>query len=107
VLKQARYRALMLSIAPSVGRITTRRPGSLWAMMVSGVLAHKAKNLLKPMLDTFPCSTIGQSRLKAPSFTSIGRFIFGRVSWRDLKERNAPMAVPHFWFCEGFRMPAP
>ena len=36
------YRALMLPIAPSVGRTTTRRPGSIWATMVSGVLAHKS-----------------------------------------------------------------
>jgi hypothetical protein len=62
VLKQAWYRALMLPIAPGVGRTTTRRPGSIWAMMVSGVLVHKAKKerlkplRLKPlffMLDTF------------------------------------------------------
>jgi hypothetical protein len=39
----ARYRALMLPIAPSVGRTTTRRPGSIWATMVSGVLVHKSK----------------------------------------------------------------
>jgi hypothetical protein len=39
----ARYRAaLMLPIAPSVGRTTTRRPGRIWATMVSGVLAHKS-----------------------------------------------------------------
>jgi hypothetical protein len=31
-----RYRALMLPIAPSVGRTTTGRPGSIWATMVSG-----------------------------------------------------------------------
>ena len=38
---QARvYRAPMLPIAPSVGRTTTRRPGSLWTTMVSGVLAR-------------------------------------------------------------------
>src|SRR6202011_6120597 len=46
VFKQAAapwYRALMLPIAPSVGRTTTRRPGSIWATMVSGVLAHEAK----------------------------------------------------------------
>jgi hypothetical protein len=35
--------ALMLPIAPSVGRTMTRRPGSIWATMVSGVLAHKSK----------------------------------------------------------------
>jgi hypothetical protein len=37
------------------------------------------KERLKPlflMLDTFPCSTIGRSRLKAPSFTSFGQFFF-------------------------------
>jgi hypothetical protein len=50
------------------------------------------------MLDTFPGSTTGQSRLKAPSFTSSGRFFFGRVSWRGLNELNEPMAVAHFWF---------
>jgi len=43
LLKQAWYRALMLPIAPSVGRTTTGRPGSIWATMVSGVLAHKSK----------------------------------------------------------------
>jgi hypothetical protein len=57
VLKHTWYRALMLPIAPGVGRTTTRRPGSIWAMMVSGVLVHKAnKERLKPlfiMLDTF------------------------------------------------------
>ena len=43
MLKEARYRALMLPIAPSVGRTTTRRLGSIWATMVSGVLVHKSK----------------------------------------------------------------
>ena len=32
-----------LPIAPSVGRTTPGRPGSIWAMMVSGVLVHKSK----------------------------------------------------------------
>ena len=37
-------------------RTTTRRPGSLWATMVSGVLAHKTKKeWLKPL---FLCSTL-------------------------------------------------
>jgi hypothetical protein len=54
VLKQASapwYRAvLMLPIAPSVGRITIGCPGSIWAMMVSGVLAYKTKQeRLKPL----------------------------------------------------------
>jgi hypothetical protein len=43
VLKRASapwYRALMPPIAPSAGRTTTGRPGSIWATMVSGVLAH-------------------------------------------------------------------
>jgi hypothetical protein len=48
---------LLLPIAASVGRITTRRLGSIWATMVSGVLAHKSKKeRLEPlffMLDTF------------------------------------------------------
>jgi hypothetical protein len=52
-----RYRALMLPIAASVGRITIRRPGSIWTMVGSGVLADKGKKeQLKPlflMLDTF------------------------------------------------------
>src|SRR5437879_4253852 len=43
VLKQARYRAPMLPIAPSVGRTTTRHPGSTWTTVVSGVLARKSK----------------------------------------------------------------
>jgi hypothetical protein len=52
------YRAaLMLHIAPSVGRTTTERPESIWATMVSGVLARKSKKeRLEPlffMLDTF------------------------------------------------------
>jgi hypothetical protein len=42
MLKQARYRAPLLPIARSVGRTTTRRPGSIWATMVSGALADKA-----------------------------------------------------------------
>jgi FMN-dependent NADH-azoreductase len=43
VIKQSSapwYRALMRPIAPSVGRTTTRRPGSILAMMVSGILAQ-------------------------------------------------------------------
>jgi len=36
------YRALMLPIAPSAGRTTTRRPGSIWATTVSGILADKS-----------------------------------------------------------------
>ena len=52
------YRAaLMLPIAASVGRTTTRSPGRLWATMVSGVLARKSKKErpepLFFMLDTF------------------------------------------------------
>jgi hypothetical protein len=47
----------MPPIAASVGRTTTRRPGSIWATMVSGVLAHKSKKeRLKPlffMLNAF------------------------------------------------------
>jgi hypothetical protein len=51
VLKQALYRALMLPIATSVGRTTTQIPGSIWATMVCGVLAHKGKReRLRPLL---------------------------------------------------------
>jgi hypothetical protein len=60
VLKQASapwYRAALPPIAPSVGRTMTRRPGSIWATMVSGVLAYKTKEeRFEPlffMLDTF------------------------------------------------------
>jgi hypothetical protein len=46
----------MLPIAASVGRITTRRPGSIWATMVSGILADESKKeRLKPL---FFCSTL-------------------------------------------------
>jgi hypothetical protein len=76
VLKQAsapwHRLALMLPIAANVGRITTRNPGSIWATMVSGVLAHKSKKeqlkLLFFMLDTFQGSTSGRSRLRRDFF---------------------------------------
>jgi hypothetical protein len=61
VLKQASapwYRAtLMLPIAPSVGCTTTRRPGRIWATMVSGVLAHKSKKRAA-QAALFLCSTL-------------------------------------------------
>ena len=52
------HRATLLRpIAPSVGRTTTRRPGSIWATMVCGVRAYKTKKeRLRPLffvLDTF------------------------------------------------------
>jgi hypothetical protein len=57
VLKQSYRATLLLPIAPSVGRITTGRPGSIWATMVCGVLAYKTKKeWLKPLFfmpDTF------------------------------------------------------
>ena len=40
------------SIAPSVGRTTTRRPGSIWATMVSGVLAGRS-----PLCETGNCGS--------------------------------------------------
>jgi hypothetical protein len=43
MLKQGWYRALMLPIAASAGRITTRRRGRPWATLVTGVLAHNSK----------------------------------------------------------------
>jgi hypothetical protein len=49
-------------------------------MVGSGVLAHKSKKeRLEPFFfyaRQFPCSTIGLSGLKAPSFASFGRFFF-------------------------------
>jgi hypothetical protein len=54
-------------------------------MMVSGVLAHKAKKPAQADARHFPMLDIGQSRLKAPSFTSFGRFFFGRVSCAGLE----------------------
>ena len=61
----------MLPIAASVGRITTRRLGSIWATMVSGVLAHKSKKEQPKLLffaRHFPSSTIGRSRLRRVFF---------------------------------------
>jgi len=56
-------------IAPSVGRTTTRCPGSIWATMVSGVLADKsiqrAAQAAPFYARRFPCSTNGLNRLKA------------------------------------------
>ena len=40
------------SISPSVGRTTTRRPGSIWATMVSGVLAGRS-----PLCETGNCGS--------------------------------------------------
>jgi hypothetical protein len=48
----------MLPIAASVGHITTRRLGSIWATMVSGVLAHKSKKEQLKLL--FFCSTLSK-----------------------------------------------
>jgi hypothetical protein len=50
VIKQSSapwYRAPMLPIVPSVGRTMTRRPGSMWATMVSGILARDSHHKLE------------------------------------------------------------
>src|ERR1700730_3291896 len=79
-----RYRALMLPIAPSVGRTTTRRPGNIWTTLVSGVLAHKSKKeRLKPLfflvLDTFHArQSVDVDRKRQASHPSSG-FSFGRL----------------------------